>query len=316
MGKVKRDLFRLLFAQVSSLKDALRPYAFEEMESIGTRVGGAMSFDRDYLLSVEGEIARLSVAVNDQIRRVKARTDSISRICSWDDKDVLTIHVMDNRAPWRQTPVANYEIPGMISNEEKEYYSYIGRFYSGKGKVLELGPWLGASTHYINDGLRGNPNFATEKLHVVDDFVWRSSWMDSYVSGIDRLPNHADFSHLFRKYTRDIADRLIVRRNRLALYDGNDNVPLFQWTEDPIEIIYADCGRTFEANESWYRMLHRYFIPEVTLIIMQDWRLHREIPARWYNQTKQFTDAKGEALQLVHEVNDGGIATFLWRGQR
>lgn len=46
---------------------------------------------------------------------------------------------------------------------------------------------------------------------------------------------------------------------------------------------------------------------------MQDWRLHRERPRKWYNQTKDFTD-KNPSLELIHEIKDGGIATFLYRG--
>jgi hypothetical protein len=42
--------------------------------------------------------------------------------------------------------------------------------------------------------------------------------------------------------------------------------------------------------------------------------VHKEIPVKWYNQTKQFTDSKGASLELVHELCHGGIATFLYRG--
>ena len=48
--------------------------------------------------------------------------------------------------------------------------------------------------------------------------------------------------------------------------------------------------------------------------MMQDWRLHREVPVQWYNQTKQFTDSKGNQIELIHELTNGGLATFLFRG--
>jgi hypothetical protein len=48
---------------------------------------------------------------------------------------------------------------------------------------------------------------------------------------------------------------------------------------------------------------------------MQDWRLWREIPEKWFNQTKQFTDSKSHLMEEIHEVSDGGIATFLYKGK-
>jgi hypothetical protein len=79
-------------------------------------------------------------------------------------------------------------------------------------------------------------------------------------------------------------------------------------------MMFVDCGRLFQTNNAWYRILSPSFIPDVTLIAMQDWRLQFEVPAYWENQTKNFTDSKGSALQLVHELKKGTTATFLYRG--
>lgn len=79
-------------------------------------------------------------------------------------------------------------------------------------------------------------------------------------------------------------------------------------------MMFIDCGRTYEANQAWYAAFSSSFIPGGTLLVMQDWRLHRELPFKWYNQTLNFTEAKGEALLLIHELRDGGVGTFLFRG--
>ena len=41
-------------------------------------------------------------------------------------------------------------MPGMITDEEAQYYEWIGTFYQRAGAAIELGPWLGKSTktHY------------------------------------------------------------------------------------------------------------------------------------------------------------------------
>ena len=48
--------------------------------------------------------------------------------------------------------------------------------------------------------------------------------------------------------------------------------------------------------------------------MLEDWKTHREVPVCWYNQIKQFTDSKGQQLRLLHELRDGGAATFLYQG--
>jgi hypothetical protein len=53
----------------------------------------------------------------------------------------------------------------------------------------------------------------------------------------------------------------------------------------------------------------------MTLLIMQDWRAHRERPRLSYNQTMWFTTGPPE-MELIHEVSNGGLAAFLYRGAK
>jgi len=267
------------------------------------------------IVEIENLADQLKVSINDLCRKAKAAHSSPpSEIHSFDDTEQLGNYVMCDAPPWKTFPSNITETPGMITGEEASYYDWLTRFYKGLGRVVELGPWLGSSTIAINTGLRMNPNFANQKLKVFDDFIWRKSWMDPYVRKEDRLPNHANFRHLFDRYTSAIANDLEVHQSRFAIYDGNDAVAPLQWDKGNIEMIFVDCGRTIEANEGWYNRLSHYFIPGVTLVVMQDWRLHREVPRKWYNQTEIFTESKGDQLQLIHEVSDGGIATFIYKG--
>jgi hypothetical protein len=68
------------------------------------------------------------------------------------------------------------------------------------------------------------------------------------------------------------------------------------------------------VNNSWYKYLRHSFITGRTLLMMQDWRLHRERPRKWFNQTLLFTQSKGSELELLHEVREGGLATFVFTG--
>jgi len=279
---------------------------------------------RNYLLGSEDPqqlefrhqgLLRLAREIDDKTRRVKARSLTPPPITSVDGGTPLGVHVQDEAAPWRTLDCLPDTIPGMITDQECQYYTWIGRFYSGRGDVVELGPWLGKSTRYILRGLKDNPRFTGRKLHVFDDFTWRASWMNNSVPAAEQLADGQDFRFLFEKYLGDLLpDVAVEQRHIISQGDGEHVRALEQWNRGPIEILYVDCGRTFEVNEGWYRLFSKSFIPGRTIILMQDWRLHREVPVQWYNQTKEFTDSKGAHLTLIHEVTQGGLAAFLFRG--
>lgn len=69
-------------------------------------------------------------------------------------------------------------IPAMLSNDEKSLYFRAARTYTGIGAVMEIGPWLGASTFQICRGLEesGHP----WSLTVLDRFKWSSLYASSY----------------------------------------------------------------------------------------------------------------------------------------
>lgn len=91
----------------------------------------------------------LNDVVNDKIRKLIANKAEIPDIFSFDLKSKLGICVLEDYVPWSSAVIEDVDISGMISEEECRYYCYIGKFYSGKGEVVELGPWLGRSTFYI-----------------------------------------------------------------------------------------------------------------------------------------------------------------------
>jgi hypothetical protein len=264
-------------------------------------------------------ILQIAVLLDDRIRRVSGRSGSVPEIRSYDGRSTVSISICERNPPWSGRQVAEVEMPGMVTLEERQYYDYLGSFYSGRGEVVELGPWLGLSTLAIWGGLHSNPHFARRKLHVFDDFVWRSSWMDKWLTEkhpVPQRPRHHDsFLPLFDHYTQAIRDDLIVERRQIAPYDGNEALPPLSWPAGAVEMLFVDCGRTFEVNESWFKVFSPFFIPKRTLLVLEDWQTHREVPTSWYNQIKQFTDSKGSELQQIHELRDGTVATFLYEGK-
>ena len=268
-------------------------------------------------------LQQLRYDVDGRRRQLAARRDPVVRpeIVDWTGSEPLRRSVLERDAPWLRLDLApqRVESPSMIGDEEKRYYVYLGRFYAGDGAVVELGPWLGASTARIVEGLGTNPKFDGGRVAVFDDFVWRSSWMDAHLPpDIDAPADGASFRPLFERFATPYLDRLDVQTRRIGTPDAGsaagDSAPPLTWEGGPIEMAFVDCGRTFDVNEAWYRVLSPHFLADRTLVVMQDWHTHRQVPARWYNQIKEFTDSLGPTFDLVHEVTVGGVATFLYRG--
>jgi hypothetical protein len=65
-------------------------------------------------------------------------------------------------------PVGNV-IPAMTTDAEREYYYRLAKDAAGKGAIVELGAWMGASTAYIAAGIRDSG--VPMKAHVYDKFL-------------------------------------------------------------------------------------------------------------------------------------------------
>jgi hypothetical protein len=259
------------------------------------------------------DLDNLKVQVEDELRRKQAPIGKVKNFDNGNTSFSLEYSIMDSNAPWKQIKPKDYNMPGMITFEEILYYNYIAKCYSGWGEIVELGPWLGHSTMHLVNAFSENPNIHSKKIHVFDDFIWRSSWMDQHYNGDDCPNNHEDFRFIFERYVASIQDKIHTTKGKFTDYDGNEHLPVVQWPENtPIEIIVVDCGRTLDANNGWFNVFSKGFVPNKTLIVMQDWRLHRERPRLYYNQTLDFTKQHPN-FELIHEVSDGGVATFLYR---
>ena len=279
--------------------------------------------DRNSLMKISNMLSKLNLWIESRLRQL----DADKQQKCYSENDVLHKFILKHDAPWLDFNIRENQIPGMISEEERKYYTWLGQFYTGRGEIVELGPWLGCSTFYILEGLRQNPHFKGKKLYVYDDFVWRSAWMDRCYPSDDHPQDHEDFKYLFDRFTVPDKDFIVANRRRLSTgeleedcgdvispYDKIIDIPSLQWDIDPVEILFVDVGRTIDVNEAWWRVFFPHFIPNKTLIVMQDWQTHKEVPVKWYNQMKMFTDGKHQWLEIIHELSKGGIATFLFKG--
>jgi hypothetical protein len=139
--------------------------------------------------------------------------------------------------------------------------------------------------------------------------------MDKWLAGteIQPLRDQASFLPLFHAMTHPYAERIEAQAMKLADAGDNHHVPPFRWDRGAVELCFIDCGRALNVNEAWYAELAPHFIPDRTLIVMQDWQNFKNVPEVYWENTKIFTDSKGRHLDLIHELKGSGTATFLYR---
>ncbi|MDX8398393.1 MAG: hypothetical protein R8K49_08760 [Mariprofundaceae bacterium] len=266
------------------------------------------------------EALRFRHRLNDVVRHRKANGNSeIESQVEAQVKGVepLKREVLNRKSSWSHMEIPECPVPSMLTKDEMRYYHYISQFYSGAGAVVEIGPWIGSSTYNIVAGLLANPAFTKDKrLYVYDDFVWRSSWMDKWIVGKDikLLDNGSSFQPLFHEMTDDFSTYIETKAMKLMDTGDNRDVPWFAWEHGPVELCFIDCGRALKMNETWYQALEPYFIPDRTIIIMQDWQNFKNVPESFWENTKIFTDSKLQHLDLVHELANSGTAAFIYRG--
>jgi hypothetical protein len=185
---------------------------------IQTRLGCALLW-RAVKRAGGGELSKLipkldglALEVEDLKRKLDHPVKAVPNCHSQAVDESLTYQVLPDAPPWSTIHVDHVPIPGMLTREEIQYYYYVSRFYSGAGEVVGLGSWLGLSTHHLVRALSGNPLFQGKKLHVFDDFVWRSDWMDPCFDTGSQPAHHQDFLPLFEKYASPIRQHLQVTK--------------------------------------------------------------------------------------------------------
>lgn len=273
-----------------------------------------------WLIYLADECLRSRIKMQELVRQRRARLNPnmSSDVRSFDNQR-LYASVLERNPVWHTAEFPCCTIPGMLTDEEKIYYLYITKFFSGIGSIVELGSWLGQSTFYLLNGLQANPHFRAHKLVVYDDFVWRPSWMEKWLVGTNIKPPkpYGSFEPLFLEQISEYLGSIEHHRAKINDYDGNETMDRITWQcAKKIEMIVVDCGRMLSVNQAWWDIFSPSFIPGKTLIIMQDWQCCKSVPEVYWENTKIFTDSKAEEIELVHEVADACIATFLYCGKQ
>ena len=156
------------------------------------------------------------------------------------------------------TPQNMPTIPALSGEAERRYYYWLARRFSGKGAIVEIGPWLGASTAYIAAGIRDSGLPA--KVDVFDKFLWRvgAGWESKEVG--TRISGES-FLDEFKANLGALMDFVDV-------HQGGINKIL--WERGPVELLFLDAPKRTPEISRVLTTFGSSMIPGQSVMVWQD----------------------------------------------
>lgn len=171
----------------------------------------------------------------------------------------------------------------MITAEERRYLHWLGReFWTARGEVVEIGPWLGGSTYSLAAGMAAHGAKAHGRLHVFDSFRWRP-----FMSQRAPLPLNAgdDFQAYFEKNLEPYRDLLVVERQSIpddrvtsegltAIAERRDVAEheRLRWSGGNIEILFIDGAKSWDGLLYLLKEVAPSIVPGLTVLVCQDYK--------------------------------------------
>ncbi len=148
--------------------------------------------------------------------------------------------------------------------ERKLLYHLVRSLYAGKGEVVELGAFCGASTCCLAAGLRDNPRAVGRCVHSYDSFIANETYMVDFIRTQfgETFERGQSFAGLFHRATAQFSDLIEVHAGDLLAQS---------WpSQAAIEILFVDVAKTLALSGKVLTEFFPRLIPRQSIVIHQD----------------------------------------------
>jgi hypothetical protein len=154
---------------------------------------------------------------------------------------------------------------GMTSMAEQAYCEwYAAQLYTGKGKIVELGAWLGALTLAIGAGLRRNRrNRGPDAFHTYDRFRWHHSFNNT-VRGTSLEGAYQEGADFYPLYLQTIS------RVRNLVTPHQADLVTEKWAGGPIEFLVIDAMKYEALVQNIQHSFFPLLLPGPGILMHQD----------------------------------------------
>lgn len=204
-----------------------------------------------------------------------------------------------------------YNIPHMLHEESYKYYKWLGRTHSGRGAIVELGCWMGASTSCILEGLSENEAGRNARVSVFDSFLWYDNMtvFQNFESIAKAGLREGDsFLWLFEEFCAKVLDKIDINRSYLYAPDEErGDLPELIWKGGYIETIILDFSPELSLNRRIFDIFSPFFIPKTTVLV------YNQFGNLGASELRKFLRQNVNHLEPIHKP-DSAIKSFLFLG--
>lgn len=171
--------------------------------------------------------------------------------------------------PWNGDPSvpANLAYPqGMLGPEERRCLYYLtASHYSGAGRIVDAGAFLGASAFALAAGLAASKHSHGKHARVVSYDYFCA--VDDYVAAF--VLQHFRPIHPGESFLDIFEYQTALWRDYITVVPGN--FLSARWDGAPIEVLFVDIAKTVELNGHVISQFFPHLVPGRTVLIHQDY---------------------------------------------
>lgn len=216
-------------------------------------------------------------------------------------------NIDDRVKPWDQHPLSGeLGAETMLSIDEVNYLHWLGKTqYTGTGRVVELGSFLGGSTLALSKGLAQNPAWK-QPLLAYDRFIMFNDQENRYAHIAS--PGES-FLPVFQNNLRAYKDHITTRP--MGIPDpipGVDHTEALYPEREPIEILFVDAAKSWPVHLTILKVFGPHLIPDKSVVIQQDfkWATVFYLPLHMYQLRSCFEPA--------HDIPQASTTAFHYTG--
>lgn len=155
--------------------------------------------------------------------------------------------------------------PTMLALGELRALMWLTRdYYTGSGRIVDAGCFLGGSTVALGVGLRANRRvtWPAPPIEVYDLFRVDRFSAVAYADAVEHRDVGASTRDLFDRYTAGV-------RELVRVHEGD--VTREPWSGEPIEILFIDLAKTWDISDWLLRQYFPSLLAGRAIVVQQDY---------------------------------------------
>jgi hypothetical protein len=164
---------------------------------------------------------------------------------------------------------------GMLTDDELHFLETYARFsYTGAGKIVDLGTWLGASAGALARGLRFNEHRHrfVHPIQSYDQFLWQS-WMTPIAQSMQTPSAFCEGDDFLNYAAAALGELLLFIQLTRADLSRELLVP------DPIEFLMIDAMKSWPLANAISKSFLPKLIPGRSIVVQQDFGHYHPVTA-------------------------------------